>query len=354
MEGTLIGERYRLTQPIAQGRAGSVWIAQDTRVNRTVVAKPVALRSPQDASFALEQAKHAARLRHRCAVTVYDVLAEGPRVWIVSEYVPSRSMADFLDGHGRLAFADTAMLGTQVSAAVAAAHEIGLLHRAIEPSNVLLADDGGVLITNFGVGGLHANPDFQAPEVIDGDRPTTESDVFALGATLFYAGEGTVPFSDDKPPKFRHLADTALQPLLGRMLSANPALRPTMETAWAELRAAAKAPHLAEQRTIPAPRPATAEPPETANSEQPTRPRIAVAPADHANPGRHPVVITGPQAPVPPRTTAIPWPRNDLDLAQASRPRGPKAYGLPSAPMMAAAIVLAVLVGVVFAELVLV
>src|SRR5690606_29287892 len=142
MEGTLIGERYRLTQPIAQGRAGSVWIAQDTRVNRTVVAKPVALRSPQDASFALEQAKHAARLRHRCAVTVYDVLAEGPRVWIVSEYVPSRSMADFLDGHGRLAFADTAMLGTQVSAAVAAAHEIGLLHRAIEPSNVLLADDG--------------------------------------------------------------------------------------------------------------------------------------------------------------------------------------------------------------------
>src|SRR5690606_27475456 len=171
-----------------------------------------------------------------------------------------RSMADFLDGRGRLAFADTAMLGTQVSAAVAAAHEIGLLHRAIEPSNVLLADDGGVLITNFGVGGLHANPDFQAPEVIDGDRPTTESDVFALGATLFYAGEGTVPFSDDKPPKFRHLADTALQPLLGRMLSANPALRPTMETAWAELRAAAKAPHLAEQRTIPATRPATAEP----------------------------------------------------------------------------------------------
>ncbi|MGH3468734.1 MAG: serine/threonine-protein kinase, partial [Thermocrispum sp.] len=233
MEGTLIGDRYRLSQPIGRGRGGFVWIAQDARVQRTVAAKPIALRGPQDAGFALEQAKHAARLKHQCAVTVYDVLADGQQVWIITEYVPSRTMSDFITGHGRLDATDTATLGTQLSAALAAAHEIELLHRAIEPPNVLLADDGGVQITDFGIGALHSDEMYQAPEVVAGGAHTAASDVFALGATLFYAVEGADPFgADGSGPTLHHLSGTPLQPVLMRMLSVDPSMRPTMEGVW--------------------------------------------------------------------------------------------------------------------------
>lgn len=344
MEGTLIGDRYRLSQPIGRGRGGFVWIAQDTRVQRTVAAKPVAMRGPQDAAFALEQAKHAARLRHQCAVTVYDVLTEGPQVWIITEYVPSRTMADFIKAHGRLDPTDTATLGTQAAAALAASHELGLLHRAIEPPNVLLADDGGVQVTDFGIGALHADQAYQAPEVISGGVVTEASDVFALGATLFYAVEGVPPFGEDgqSVPSLQHLAGTPLQPVLLRMLSVDPSLRPTMEGVWTALRAVAggRPPVLAsavQAQTAPPPPQATP----TSQQAPPSEPTVLQTPAQ-------------PQfAPVGPQTQQAPAAPMRPPAAQAGA-SGIRATGLPAPGMIAAAVVIAVLVGVLFAELFLV
>ncbi|WP_051310402.1 serine/threonine-protein kinase [Thermocrispum agreste] len=404
MEGTLIGDRYRLSQPIGRGRAGFAWIAQDTRVHRTVVAKPVAVSNPQDISFALEQAKHAARLRHRCAVTVYDVFPEGPEVWLITEYVPSRSMAEFLTGHVRLGVADTTMLGTHVSAAVAAAHEIGLLHRAIEPSNILLADDGGVLITNFGIGGLDADADYQAPEVVGGSHPTPASDVFSLGATLFYAAEGYVPFTaGHETATFQHLAGTPLQPLLARMLFVDPTIRPAMAEVWSELRGSARTSRTGQatagqhtgtvplvggsgtqpfaQQAAPAPgapersgQPAQSEathqlgghPADPRATQQPGGSPVSTGAAHQL--GGQPMPAGVPQQlgeqPAYAGATrqpssgagAIPWPHQDLDLAQPRQqpPSGLRALGLPSPAVIAAAVVLAVLVGMAFAELVLI
>jgi serine/threonine protein kinase len=341
VEGTLIGQRYRLSQPIGRGRGGFVWIAEDTRVQRTVTAKPIGLRGPEDAAFALQHAKHAARLKHQCAVTVYDVLADGPQIWIITEYVPSRTLADFITSHGRLAPADTATLGAQLAAALAAAHELGLLHRAIEPPNVLLADDGGVQLTDFGIGALHGDAAYQAPEIIAGGPHTPASDVYALGATLFYAVEGVVPFREDgtSAPTLEHLAGTPLQPVLMRMLSADPALRPTMEGVWTALRAVADG------------RPAMLAPPLPA--AQPAQP-----PHSPSTTGQHlavPAMATAPQfAPVAAPPQAHPgrpqpsWPANGT-AAAADRPVRPS--GLPAPGFIAAAVVIAALVGVLFTEL---
>ena len=316
MEGTLIGDRYRLGQSIGQGRGGSVWIATDTRVQRTVAAKPIGLRSPEDAEFALQQAKLAARLRHQCAITVYDVVAEGDEVWLITEYVPSRTMADFVAEYGRITPMDTATLGVQIAAALAAAHETGLLHRAVEPPNVLLADDGGVQISDFGIGVLHGDHDYRAPEILAGGAFTQASDVFALGATLFYAVEGVPPFSEDGIPSRSLLAGTTLQPVVMRMLSADPAMRPSMEGVWHALRAVRDGLPTGFAPGTQPPTPAQpAAVPQSAWVEA-TQPRMAAAPQ------------LAPQA--------------------GTTMRRP---GLPSPAMIAVAVAIAVLTGVLFTEL---
>lgn len=317
MEGTLIGDRYRLSQSIGFGRSGVGWIAQDVRVHRTVAAKTIPLRGPQDTAFVMQQAKHAARLKHQCAVTVYDVLAEGEDVWLITEYVPARTMAEFIRSHGGVDPLDAATLGTQLAAALAAAHEIGLLHRAVEPANVLLADDGGVQVTDFGIGALFADAAYQAPEVVAGGAHTAASDVFALGATLFYAVEGAVPFGDAQPaPSPARLTGTPLQPVLMRMLSADPGLRPTMEGVWTALRAVAAG--------QPAQRP-------------PLAARAAAQPANQAQPA------TWMQQPT--------WPSAPAQPAQSGAGSLLRPSGLPSPVLIAVAVLVAVLLGVAFTEL---
>lgn len=346
MEGTLIGGRYRLSQPIGRGRGGFEWIAQDTRVHRTVAAKPIALRGPQDASFALQQAKRAARIRHQCVVTVYDVLVEGTDVWMIMEYVPSRTLADFMAGHERLDPMDVATLGVQLAAALAAAHEAGLLHRAVEPPNVLLADDGGVQITDFGIGALHGDPAYQAPEVVAGGGYTDASDVFSLGATLCYAAEGSVPFDDRygwPGPPLTHLTGTPLHHVLMRMLSADPALRPSMAGVWAALKAVANGRQPDADSLVGS---GTAMPAEA----------VPVAPVAQPAPPAAP-----PPAAAPPAAAAQPagvpqgsWP--EAGGAQQVAPQTAAAVrpsGLPAPLVIGVAILLATLAGVLFTELLL-
>lgn len=296
-EGMLIGGRYRLSQPIGQGPSGFLWVAQDTNVHRTVAAKPIPLTRGGSAvvsqpalAYALGQARLARSLKHPCAVGVYDVFVDGEDVWLITEYVPSRAMSDFLSGHGRLSETDVATLGAQLAAALAAAHEKDLLHRAVEPANVLLADDGGVQITDFGIGVLHQDPAFRAPEVARGAIPTAASDVFSLGATLFFALEVTVPFgpqgTDPGPP----MPAAGLHHVLLRMLSADPALRPSMTEVWRALAVIAEGGQppreplivpVRQEQVTPIPAAQVAQTPGTADDwSQPTWPAMApVVPA---------------------------------------------------------------------------
>lgn len=294
----LIGGRYRLSQPIGRGPSGFLWVAQDSKVQRTVAAKPIPLTrggSPlmSDAAlaYALHQARLAKGLKHQCAVPVYDVFVEGDDIWLIMEYVPARAMSDFLAGHGQLSETDVATLGAQLAAALAAAHEHGLLHRAVEPANVLLADDGGVQITEFGIGVLHQDPAFRAPEVTAGGIPTAASDVFSLGATLFFALEATAPFGPQGtgpvPPVPHNV--TGLHHVLMRMLSADPALRPSTAGAWRALAAIAEGVQPPSDALIgsmpavavaPAPVAQAAPAPATVDDwSQPTLPAMAPVPA---------------------------------------------------------------------------
>ncbi|MFC4001474.1 serine/threonine-protein kinase [Prauserella oleivorans] len=275
-EGALVAGRYRLDQPIGRGRAGIVWLAFDTMLHRTVAAKRLYIdpeltgdAAEQARETALNQGRQAMRVQHANAITVYDVFREGADVWLVMEYVPSRNMADFLAEYGQLTPQQAAYLGVQLGSALAAAHAIGVAHRVVEPGNVLLADDGGVKLTDIGIAGP-ADPAYQAPEVAKGEPAMPSADAFSLGATLFTAVEGVPPFGEDgtAAPVVPQHTGTLTGALL-KMLRDDPDLRPTMEDTVRALKAITKnqqggfiPPTAPAMPTVPVlPRPPRVQPP---------------------------------------------------------------------------------------------
>ncbi|SDD09690.1 serine/threonine-protein kinase [Actinokineospora iranica] len=256
-EDRVIAGRYRLISELGSGGMGVVWQAYDERLHRTVAVKQVrtpasltGLQADEVNRVAMREGRIAAKLQHPNAITVYDVIEDDGLPYLVMEHLPSTSLAHVMTER-TLSPAEAGRIGADLAAALAAAHEAGIVHRDIKPGNILLGDKGAVKITDFGISRLvedvagtmtntvSGTPAYLAPEVAKGERATFPSDVFSLGATLYAAVEGIPPFGVDDntmallyrvssgvitPPK----RSGDLTDLLVRMLAADPAARPTM------------------------------------------------------------------------------------------------------------------------------
>ncbi|WP_345258761.1 serine/threonine-protein kinase [Streptomyces hundungensis] len=229
-----IAGRYRLLSPLGRGGMGIVWRARDEVLGREVAVKevlaPAALDSPEAARLyaRLErEAWAAARISHRNVVTVYDVATEDGRPWIVMELIRGLALSDVLDAEGPLPPQRVARIGAEVLAALRAAHDAGVLHRDVKPGNVLLANDGRVVLTDFGIatvagsqtltltGEVVGSPEFLAPERALGHTPGPASDLWSLGVLLYAAVEGNSPFRQDTPlSTLRAVVDDPLEPPL--------------------------------------------------------------------------------------------------------------------------------------------
>ncbi|MFI6090342.1 serine/threonine-protein kinase [Streptomyces sp. NPDC051218] len=232
MNERVIAGRYRLLAPLGEGGMGTVWRARDEVLGREVAVKEV--RAPAglpagevDRLYArLErEAWAAARIPHRNVVTVYDVASEDGRPWIVMEIVRGLSLSDVLDAEGPMAPKRAARIGAEVLAALRAAHDAGVLHRDVKPGNVLIANDGRVVLTDFGIamvegssaltmtGEVVGSPEFLAPERALGQRPGPESDLWSLGVLIYASVEGHSPFRQDTPlSTLRAVVDEELPP----------------------------------------------------------------------------------------------------------------------------------------------
>lgn len=286
-EGHMVAGRYRLGQRIGSGAMGVVWQAHDERLHRIVAVKQL-LQQPGLSSAQAEEARLrsmregriAARLSHPNAITVYDVTEDGGQPWLIMEYLPSNSLAAVLQERGPLPPREAARIGAQIAAALTAAHAAGIVHRDVKPANVLIAEDGTVKITDFGIsraagdvtvtatGMLTGTPAYLAPEVAKGENPTSQADVFSLGSTLYTSVEGHSPFglSENTFALLHAVAAGKVNPpqsagpltaLLMQLLRLDPAQRPTMPAAMDALKA------VAEGRPIPSaplPTPAPAYP----------------------------------------------------------------------------------------------
>ncbi|BBC37719.1 hypothetical protein SGFS_090130 [Streptomyces graminofaciens] len=228
----LIADRYRLLTPLGEGGMGTVWRARDEVLHREVAVKEVRAPAGLPASeierlyARLErEAWAAARVTNRNVVTVYDVAMEEGRPWVVMELVRGLSLADLLDSEGPLSPQHAAHIGAEVLAALRAAHEAGVLHRDVKPANVLISNDGRVVLTDFGIatvegssaltmtGEVIGSPEFLAPERALGRTPGPESDLWSLGVLLYAAVEGNSPFRQNTPlSTLRAVVDEELPP----------------------------------------------------------------------------------------------------------------------------------------------
>jgi serine/threonine protein kinase len=279
-KGDVVGGRYRLTARIGRGAMGVVWQAYDERLARTVAVKLLSFDMEDDESGerVMREARNAAKLQHPNAIAVHDVVEHDGHPCLVMEYLPSQSLSEVVAERGALPADEVARIGAQVAAALAAAHEAGIVHRDVKPDNVLIAPDGTTKLTDFGIskaigdstmtasGLIAGTPAFLAPEVAAGEKAGFPSDVFSLGATLYAATEGVPPFGMDEntmallrkvsegyvnPPR----QSGALGPLLLWLLQADPGARPSMRQAQHHLATGEPPPTVAprtETRTMPA------------------------------------------------------------------------------------------------------
>ncbi|MCW2938433.1 MAG: serine/threonine protein kinase [Actinomycetia bacterium] len=274
-QGRLLGNRYRLIDTVGRGGMGTVWRAHDEVLEREVAIKQVLLPpglEPHDRDVLYQrtfrEARASARLNHPSVVTVHDVVEVDGTPWIVMEYVRARSLQDIIDRDGPVTPRVAADIGRQVLAALNAAHKLGILHRDVKPSNVLITADGRAVLTDFGIakmegdatltqtGLVMGSPAYIPPERAQGEKAVPASDLWALGATLYASVEGKAPYERSdamaalaaaltEPVPVPHHAG-ALRPVLEGLLARRPVQRMTAEVAL---------PLLIEVATAPVPPP---------------------------------------------------------------------------------------------------
>jgi hypothetical protein len=209
----VIAGRYTILEEIGRGGMGIVWLAEDRTIGRRVAIKELHLPAgvPTEERQVLEQrvlreARAAGRLNDPSVVTVVDVLQEAGATYIVMELIQAPTLSDIVARQGPLSQEAVARIAEQLLSALEAAHAAGVVHRDVKPSNVMVLPSGRVKLTDFGIaqstddprlttsGVLIGSPTYLAPEVIRGEQASPGSDLWALGATLFFAVEGTAAF----------------------------------------------------------------------------------------------------------------------------------------------------------------
>ncbi|MDP9406015.1 MAG: serine/threonine protein kinase, partial [Actinomycetota bacterium] len=250
-----IADRYELRNPLGRGGMGVVWLAEDTTLQRRVAVKEVAFLAALDArereagrARVMREARAAARLNHPNVTAVYDVVQDEGRAWIVMELVDAPTLADLVARDGPLDPPRAAAIGLAVLDALEAAHAEGIVHRDVKPGNVMVAASGRVKLTDFGVAAVQGDPkitmtglivgspSYMAPEQAREGEATPATDLWGLGATLYYAVEATPPFDRGhtmatlnavvhEPPRPPTRAG-ALAPVVSRLLAKDPGLRP--------------------------------------------------------------------------------------------------------------------------------
>ncbi|OKJ17226.1 serine/threonine-protein kinase [Kitasatospora sp. CB01950] len=300
--GRLLADRYRLGEVLGRGGMGTVWRAEDEMLGRVVAVKELRMTGAVDEAEkhrlivrTLREAKATARIRHTAAVTVFDVVEEDERPWIVMELVDGRSLADVVREDGPLTPERAAAIGLDLLGVLGAAHNQGVLHRDVKPSNVLIGEDGRTVLTDFGIASVEGDtsitstgmlvgaPSYIAPERARGQRPGPPSDLWSLGGTLYAMVEGVPPYdrgsalatltavmTEELPPA-AHAGP--LLPVIQGLLEKDPAKRMDAEAAREMLQL------IVDGKALPVPEPAVAaKPVEPVAAETATR----ALPADPA------------------------------------------------------------------------
>jgi eukaryotic-like serine/threonine-protein kinase len=263
----LVLGRYRLEQRLGAGGFGVVWAAWDEKLERQVAVKTIP-RERGGGERVEREAVAAARLNHPAIVGIYELASDQHDVYLVSELVQGRTLAELLSA-GALSDRDVARIGADLCEALAHAHARGVIHRDVKPQNVMVVADpaagvGFAKLTDFGVahlvqgdalthtGDVVGTLAYMAPEQAEGARVTPACDVYSLALTLYETWTGKNPVRAAGPAATARRLGRPL-PSLSRLrrdlplelcdtiddaLEPDPARRPAPADLRAELRAA--------------------------------------------------------------------------------------------------------------------
>lgn len=335
MQQKVLDGRYQLDRKIGEGGMARIYAGRDLRLNRRVAIKIPHAHYSGDADF-IERFRHeaqaAAMLSHPNIVDVFDVGKDGDINYIVMEFVEGTDLKTLISREAPLPVARAVNIAEQVARGLHAAHRAGMVHRDVKPQNIIVTADGQARVTDFGVAKSHLSTaltetgvsfgtvDYLSPEQAQGRPATPQSDIYALGVTIFEMLTGRLPFAGDSavavamkhvteaPPSPRALnpaIPVGLEALILRALAKDPALRPQGAQEFARLlmtyEQAAEAPTLLNQALPPGQPPARQAP-----QPQP-RPQPAAPPAR-----QQPVTgATGRVNIPPPRSAPARAPRQD-------------------------------------------
>lgn len=212
--GTIVGDRYEVEKILGEGAMGVVYRASDTRLDRPIALKLIALGTEEAEKEEMKQrvlreAQTPAKMNHPGIVTIYDYGVEEDYAFIAMEFVEGRTLESFISQYGRIPLMKTVEVMEKICDALRVAHDLGFIHRDIKPANIMILRDGSVKVMDFGLakgtqpgdlnvtkaGMLIGTPKYMSPEQIRGRSLDGRTDIYSLGVVLFEMLTGKTPYT---------------------------------------------------------------------------------------------------------------------------------------------------------------
>ena len=241
---------FQLLQRLGVGSFGEVYRAWDPVLEREVALKlllPRGLDPEGEYAAIVAEARAIARVRHPNIVSVHGVDRRDGRVGFWSDFVRGHTLSDLIATHGPRSARETAEIGVALCDALSAVHHAGLLHRDVKASNSMHAEDGRILLMDFGLsqdihraGGIAGTREYMAPELLAGNPPTVQTDIYAMGVLLLYlcTGEYSPPPAGEKGSHTRAIVPPQLEPIIRCATHYDPHQRYAIATALRDALAA--------------------------------------------------------------------------------------------------------------------